>query len=113
MTAEPIRETILDYTLAQIINKRKQNKSLAKLKANLYFLHVMNTNTNTNTTKSVRQAITIERIMAQCENDDYEGICLACGEDAYGVEPDARKYECEYCGKEKVYGCQELLFMIG
>jgi len=51
--------------------------------------------------------------MQQCENDDYEGICIACGEDAEGVEPDARKYECESCGKEKVYGCQELLFMVG
>jgi predicted RNA-binding Zn-ribbon protein involved in translation (DUF1610 family) len=60
-----------------------------------------------------KRSITIERVMEQCENDEYEGICLACGEDAQGVEPDAREYECESCGKEKVYGCQELLFMIG
>jgi hypothetical protein len=60
-----------------------------------------------------RKAITIERVMQQCENDEYEGICLACGEDAQGVEPDAREYECESCGKEKVFGCEELLFMIG
>jgi hypothetical protein len=51
--------------------------------------------------------------MEQCENDEYEGICLACGEDAQGVEPDAREYECESCGKEKVFGCEELLMMIG
>jgi len=60
-----------------------------------------------------KRAITIERVMEMCERDEYEGICIACGEDAEGVEPDARKYECESCGKEKVYGCQELLFMVG
>ena len=67
---------------------------------------------NTLAPKPKRRAITIERVMEQCENDEYEGICLACGEDAQGVEPDAREYECESCGKEKVYGCQELLLMI-
>lgn len=60
-----------------------------------------------------RKAITIERVLDMCERDEYEGICLACGEDAFDVEPDARGYECESCGKEKVYGCQELLFMVG
>ena len=31
--------------------------------------------------------------------DDYNGICLACGEIQYGgVEPDARAYPCESCG---------------
>jgi hypothetical protein len=62
--------------------------------------------------KPKRRAITIERVIDMCERDEYEGICLACGEDAQGVEPDARKYECESCGAEKVYGCQELLLMI-
>ena len=62
--------------------------------------------------KSNRKAITIERVIDMCNRDEYEGICLACGEDAQGVEPDARKYECESCGKEKVYGCQELLWMV-
>ena len=62
--------------------------------------------------KPKRRAITIERVIDMCERDEYEGICLACGEDAHGVEPDARKYECESCGAEKVYGCQELLLMI-
>jgi hypothetical protein len=39
------------------------------------------------------------------------GWCIACGEEAYGVEPDARKYECECCEKRAVYGYQELLMM--
>jgi Zn finger protein HypA/HybF involved in hydrogenase expression len=40
-----------------------------------------------------------------------EGFCLACGEVADGVEPDARKYECECCGAAKVYGGEELALM--
>ena len=44
-------------------------------------------------------------------SNDYEGRCLACGETAYGVEPDARKYECECCGEPRVYGLEELLMM--
>ena len=43
--------------------------------------------------------------------DRSEGFCLACGEVAYGVEPDARKYECECCGAAKVYGGEELALM--
>jgi len=39
------------------------------------------------------------------------GMCIACGEIHYGIEPDARGYECESCGKTKVYGCEEILLM--
>lgn len=39
------------------------------------------------------------------------GFCLACGEKACGVEPDACKYECPSCGKPKVYGADELMLM--
>jgi hypothetical protein len=42
---------------------------------------------------------------------DNAGFCLACGEDAYGVEPDAGKYTCESCGAPKVYGLEQLLMM--
>jgi hypothetical protein len=54
-------------------------------------------------------------IMYECEyvsmDNEYEGLCIYCGEPAYGVEPDARKYECECCEKNGVYGVQELLIM--
>lgn len=40
---------------------------------------------------------------------DNEGFCLACGESQSGVEPDAQRYECESCGKNKVYGAEELI----
>lgn len=43
--------------------------------------------------------------------DDDRGFCLACGEEAYGVEPDARRYTCESCEEPQVYGAQEILFM--
>jgi hypothetical protein len=43
--------------------------------------------------------------------DDNSGFCLACGDMACGVEPDAREYECESCGECKVYGAEELLMM--
>lgn len=43
--------------------------------------------------------------------DNGEGWCLSCGELAYGVEPDARRYECECCGGKSVYGLEELLVM--
>ena len=41
------------------------------------------------------------------EDDDVD----KCGEDADGCEPDARGYECEHCGKFKVYGAEECLMM--
>ena len=43
--------------------------------------------------------------------DSYTGFCLACGKTRGECEPDARKYKCESCGAEKVYGIPELLVM--
>ena len=61
-------------------------------------------------------SITAERVTAAVEESmcglDNPGFCIACGEDAEGVEPDARKYECECCGKRAVYGAEELLFYV-
>ena len=51
--------------------------------------------------------ITLDQILRAVE-DDYIGICVACGNEQEGVEPDARQYECEDCGKNKVYGAEEL-----
>ena len=56
--------------------------------------------------------ITIDQVLAAIAEDDNSGFCLACGEQAYGVEPDARKYECESCGKRMVYGAEECLMMV-
>lgn len=53
--------------------------------------------------------VTMERLVDACERDDCEGFCMYCGEIAYGVEPDARRYRCEACGQFAVYGAEELL----
>ena len=55
--------------------------------------------------------ITLDQIMVAVQDDDGRGFCLACGAEAYGVEPDARRVECEECGKARVYGAEELLLM--
>jgi len=39
------------------------------------------------------------------------GLCLACGDERYQTEPDARGYQCDSCGRAQVYGVPELLFM--
>lgn len=57
--------------------------------------------------------LTAKRVLAAVEADDNLGFCLACGADAFGVEPDARKYECDECGAHRVYGAEEVLIMSG
>lgn len=47
----------------------------------------------------------------QAMDENMEGFCLSCGEVQPGVEPDASKYVCDCCGKEKVYGASELVLM--
>ncbi len=59
----------------------------------------------------IHPSITEDRIIEAVEADDCLGFCIACGADAFGVEPDARRYECEACGESAVYGAEELLLM--
>lgn len=44
-------------------------------------------------------------------SEDGIGFCTKCREEAGYCEPDARGYECEYCGCDAVYGMEELLLM--
>jgi len=64
----------------------------------------------------VHFSITPERVAdaveAQMTGLDNPGFCVACGEDADGCEPDMRKGKCESCGKNAVYGAEELLFIV-
>ena len=53
--------------------------------------------------------IDIDRVIEAISSDEYMGFCVKCGEEAYGVEPDARKYKCEGCGELAVYGAEEIL----
>jgi hypothetical protein len=57
--------------------------------------------------------ISIDQIMEAVEADDNIGLCTASGAEHYGIEPDARKYTCEECGENSVYGAQELLMRLG
>lgn len=55
--------------------------------------------------------IAYDELMSAIESDEYIGFCLACGDMAYGVEPDARNYTCESCDANRVFGAQEILIM--
>lgn len=57
----------------------------------------------------LHKSITLDRVMDLAADDDGSGICLACGENCYGVEPDAEDYECEVCGEMAVMGAEQLL----
>ena len=39
------------------------------------------------------------------------GLCRKCKAERECCEPDARDYPCESCGKNAVYGVEELLIM--
>ena len=63
----------------------------------------------------VHPSVTHERIMACAEGSLFgtedDGICVACGEDQMGVEPDAERYKCEACGERQVYGGEQLVLL--
>ena len=51
--------------------------------------------------------------LAQIEeaSDLQCGFCLACGAMQENCEPDARKYRCDDCRQNQVYGAEELVLM--
>jgi len=53
----------------------------------------------------------LEAVQEQMFGTENPGFCIKCGEERDGCEPDARKYHCDACGEESVYGAQELLMM--
>jgi len=53
----------------------------------------------------------LQEVLEAAECDDGRGFCTACGEEHYSCEPDARQYECHYCGLKSVYGAAEILLM--
>lgn len=62
-------------------------------------------------------SVTWERVARMLQETmltlDNPGLCVACGEETDGVEPDARRYECEHCGEHAVYGLEELALKLG
>lgn len=59
--------------------------------------------------KIIAKCFTLEDLEQASEN--MSGFCLACGAARDGCEPDARKYNCESCGNDLVYGAEEILLM--
>lgn len=64
----------------------------------------------------IHASITADRVMDIINTAELNlgnpGICLACGEETDGCEPDAREYPCPSCGEKQVYGAEEVLLMI-
>jgi hypothetical protein len=58
---------------------------------------------------SVNEAMVLRNVERRNLTLDNPGICIACGNEQDGCEPDARRYECEACGERKVFGAEELL----
>lgn len=63
----------------------------------------------------LHESLTTERLTKAAESEMFgienPGFCAACGEEHDGCEPDARHYPCEACGRNLVFGAQELLLM--
>lgn len=62
----------------------------------------------TNTGQTRYRPVVTEDELAEL---DTTGFCVACGAEVLGVEPDARRYACEGCGEQMVYGVEELVLM--
>jgi transposase-like protein len=59
--------------------------------------------------KIIAKKFTMKRLERAAANQ--EGFCLACGAAHDGIEPDARRYTCDSCGMNYVYGAEELALM--
>lgn len=61
--------------------------------------------------KSVTSEGIVEAVERRMTSLDNPGICIGCGAEVEGVEPDAERYECESCEAPLVFGAEQLLFM--
>lgn len=61
----------------------------------------------------IHKDVTLEIVVAAIKRRDTEldnpGFCIACGAEADNCEPDARRYPCDQCDENEVYGAEELL----
>jgi len=60
--------------------------------------------------KSITEKRIISAVKRRNQTLDNPGFCKACGHEQEGCEPDARNYTCDSCGKNQVFGAEELLF---
>ena len=56
--------------------------------------------------------LNLARVLKAAQSDQFAGWCTKCGAKAYGVDPDARKDECQKCQAKAVYGAEELVLML-
>jgi len=65
----------------------------------------------------IHKSITSERVTELAEEQMFgtenPGICIKCGADHDGCEPDAERYECCEGGYNAVYGSEFLLMYVG
>lgn len=59
-----------------------------------------------------KHKLTLERITRAVRRDDMTGFCIECGVTVKPVEPDAERVRCSRCGKDKVFGAEQLLLMV-
>jgi hypothetical protein len=59
------------------------------------------------------KSVTVARLQALYEADeDTLGVCIECGEEQDGVEPDAERYVCQSCKRPGVFGVQQLFLLL-
>jgi hypothetical protein len=56
-------------------------------------------------------SLDFDEVVEAVKQCDGTGFCIACGSEQSYCEPDACGYECEECGKNKVYGAEQILLM--
>jgi len=59
--------------------------------------------------KPRKARFTFDQVIAAVQRDDETGICVLCGNEQGNCEPDARKYKCDACGRNAVFGAPELM----
>lgn len=61
------------------------------------------------TTKKKYKFPTWKKVERAAERDDMTGFCLGCGRTHDCCEPDARRYTCQHCEQNLVFGAMECI----
>ena len=61
----------------------------------------------------MHKSITVSRVAKAVERShktlDNPGFCKNCGKSSNSCEPDAENNTCDHCGKNEVFGAEQLL----
>jgi hypothetical protein len=58
--------------------------------------------------KRLTDAVVMDAAGRRMFDLDNPGLCLSCGNEQGGCEPDGRRLVCESCNQPQVYGAEEL-----